>query len=37
MALRKQIMDFVDARLGMRDILEQNLTKYLLPKNVNAW
>ena len=37
MPIRKQLMDFLDARLGMRDILEQNLTKYLLPKNVNAW
>jgi len=37
MSMRKQIVDFVDARLGIRDILEQNLTKYLLPRNVNIW
>ncbi len=35
--MRKKIMDFLDVRLGIRDILEQNLTKYLLPRNVNIW
>lgn len=35
--MRKLIVDFFDARLGIRDILEENLTKYLLPKNVNVW
>src|SRR5512134_3994004 len=37
MNLKKSLIDFVDIRLGLRDILEQNLTKYLLPRNINAW
>jgi len=37
MGLGKSIADFVDVRLGIREILEQNLTKYLLPRNINAW
>ncbi|KAF0216835.1 MAG: ubiquinol-cytochrome c reductase cytochrome b [Geobacteraceae bacterium] len=37
MGLGKKMADFIDARLGIRDILEQNLTKYLLPRNINAW
>jgi ubiquinol-cytochrome c reductase cytochrome b subunit len=37
MDLKKQVVDFIDTRLGIRDILEQNLTKYLLPRKVNAW
>ncbi len=34
---KKQVIDFIETRLGIRDILEQNLTKYLLPRNINAW
>lgn len=37
MGLGKRIADFIDARLGIRDILAQNLTRYLLPRNINAW
>lgn len=37
MPLRKRIVDYLDVRLGIRDILEQNLTRYLLPRNINAW
>jgi ubiquinol-cytochrome c reductase cytochrome b subunit len=37
MGLVKKIGDFLDVRLGIRDILEQNLTKYLLPRNINTW
>ena len=37
MALRKRLVDWIDLRLGVRDILEQNLTKYLLPRNINVW
>jgi len=37
MNLRKKIVDFIDVRIGIRDILQQNLTEYLLPRNVNAW
>jgi ubiquinol-cytochrome c reductase cytochrome b subunit len=33
----KRIVDWLDLRLGIRDILEQNLTKYLLPRNINVW
>jgi len=35
--MHKRLLDFLDVRLGIRDILEQNLTKYLLPRNVNIW
>jgi len=37
MSWRKRIYDWVDLRLGVQDLLEQNLTKYLLPRNINAW
>jgi len=37
MELGRKIADYIDARLGIRDILEQNLTKYLLPRNINVW
>ncbi len=37
MGLGKKITDFIDMRLGIRDILEQNLTKYLVPRNINVW
>jgi ubiquinol-cytochrome c reductase cytochrome b subunit len=37
MAFKKRIVDFLDVRLGIRDILEQNLTRYLLPRNINFW
>jgi ubiquinol-cytochrome c reductase cytochrome b subunit len=37
MAWRKNIVDWLDLRLGIRDLLEQNLTKYLLPRNINVW
>ncbi len=37
MGLGKKIENFLDVRLGIRDILEQNLTKYLLPRNINVW
>jgi ubiquinol-cytochrome c reductase cytochrome b subunit len=33
----KKLVDWMDLRLGVRDILEQNLTKYLLPRNINVW
>ena len=33
----KRVVDYLDVRLGIRDILEDNLTKYLLPRNVNVW
>jgi len=37
MAVKKKIVDWLDLRLGIRDLLEQNLTKYLLPRNINIW
>jgi ubiquinol-cytochrome c reductase cytochrome b subunit len=37
MPLTKRIVDFIDVRLGIRDILAQNLTEYLLPRNINLW
>lgn len=37
MGFGKKIADFIDVRLGIRDILEENLTKYHLPRNINTW
>ncbi len=37
MDLSKRVADWLDLRLGVRDILEQNLTYYLLPRNINVW
>ncbi|MDO3380148.1 cytochrome b [Geoalkalibacter halelectricus] len=37
MSLRKFIVDWLDLRLGVRDLVEQNLTRYLLPRNINIW
>jgi ubiquinol-cytochrome c reductase cytochrome b subunit len=37
MGFGKRLVDFMDVRLGVRDILEQNLTRYLLPRNINTW
>ena len=37
MGLGRKIGDYLDVRLGIRDILAQNLTRYLLPRNINAW
>lgn len=37
MSLKNRILDYLDIRLGIRDILEQNLTRYLLPRNINIW
>jgi ubiquinol-cytochrome c reductase cytochrome b subunit len=33
----KKLVDYFDVRLGIRDILQQNLTHYLLPRNINVW
>lgn len=33
----KRVVDYLDVRLGIREIIEDNLTKYLLPRNVNVW
>jgi len=37
MKYAKRLVDFIEVRLGIRDILEQNLSGYLLPRNVNTW
>ncbi len=37
MSLTKKALDFLDIRLGLRDLLQQNFTEYLLPRNINAW
>jgi ubiquinol-cytochrome c reductase cytochrome b subunit len=31
------LIDFVDRRLGVREIFDKELRGYLLPRNVNAW
>ena len=33
----KWLVDFVDVRLGVRELYEKELKGYLLPRNVNAW
>ena len=37
MELKKRILDFLDLRLGVRDLLARNLTEYLLPRHINVW
>ncbi len=37
MRLLNRLIDFLDIRLGIRALLEDNLTKYLLPRNINIW
>lgn len=37
MSLRKVVVDWLDVRLGIRDLIQQNLTDYLLPRNINIW
>lgn len=37
MELKKRIIDFLDVRLGIRELLARNLTEYLLPRNINLW
>jgi len=37
MNLSKGVMDWLDSRLGIREILHANLGGYLLPRNVNVW
>ncbi len=33
----KMLVDFVDTRLGVKDLYNKELHGYLLPRNVNAW
>ena len=37
MGLLKRLTDWIDCRLGVRDIVARELTGYLLPCNINAW
>lgn len=37
MKLHKDAMDWLDRRLGVREILHDNLQGYLLPRNINVW
>ena len=37
MKLQKDLMDWLDRRLGVREILHGNLEGYLLPRNINIW
>jgi len=37
MKLQKEAMDWLDSRLGVRELLHNNLQGYLLPRNINIW
>ena len=37
MNLLKQLYDWIDVRLGAREIVNKKRTGYLLPSNINAW
>jgi len=37
MALREIIMDWLDERIGIRDIIKEQLTEYLVPRKINYW
>ena len=37
MALCKKVVDWVDTRLGVRALFAENMSAYLLPKNINIW
>ena len=37
MTLLKMITDWIDRRIGVREIVRKELTGYLLPRNINAW
>lgn len=37
MSLIKNIIDWIDVRVGIRDVAEKELTGYLLPRNINVW
>lgn len=37
MKLQKEAMNWLDSRLGIRELLHSNLNGYLLPRNVNVW
>jgi len=37
MNLFRKIYDWLDVRIGARELVEKQLTGYLLPRNINAW
>jgi ubiquinol-cytochrome c reductase cytochrome b subunit len=37
MGLLKRLTDWIDLRIGIRDVLAKELTGYLLPRNINVW
>ena len=37
MILYKRLIDWIDVRIGARDLVAKELTGYLLPRNINCW
>ncbi|HEY4744695.1 MAG TPA: cytochrome bc complex cytochrome b subunit [Desulfuromonadaceae bacterium] len=37
MTLFKRLIDWMDVRIGVRELAQKKLTGYLLPANINAW
>ena len=37
MSIQKGLMDWIDSRLGVRELMYSNMEGYLLPRNVNIW
>jgi ubiquinol-cytochrome c reductase cytochrome b subunit len=37
MTLLRQLIDWIDVRIGIREVAEKELTGYLLPRNINVW
>ena len=37
MTLIKKVVDWIDVRVGIREVTEKELTGYLLPRNINVW
>ena len=37
MTLMKNIIDWIDVRVGIREVVKKELTGYLLPRNINVW
>jgi quinol-cytochrome oxidoreductase complex cytochrome b subunit len=37
MTIFKRLIDWIDVRIGVRGLVEKELTGYLLPRNINPW
>ena len=37
MILLKKLIDWIDVRIGIREVAAKELTGYLLPRNINVW